>query len=73
MLYEVITKKEEILTCINAYKDLLEFIEIVPVSALKGENQKELLDVLFRHLPEGPIRITSYNVCYTKLLRYILY
>ncbi len=48
-------KKEEILTCINAYKDLLEFIEIVPVSALKGENQKELLDVLFRHLPEGPM------------------
>ncbi len=48
-------KKEEILTCINAYKDILQFVDIVPVSALKGENQKVLLDVIFRNLPEGPM------------------
>ena len=48
-------KKEEILTFIAAYKDLVDFADIVPVSALKAENTDQLLDVLFKHLPEGPM------------------
>ena len=48
-------KKEELLAVIDTYKDLLEFAEIIPVSALKGENKKTLLDELFRYLPEGPM------------------
>lgn len=48
-------KKEELLAVIDAYKDLLEFAEIIPVSALKGENKKALVDELFRYLPEGPM------------------
>lgn len=47
-------KKEEILTFIAAYKDLLKFAEIIPVSALKGENTKELLDVIYQYIPQGP-------------------
>ena len=35
--------KAEILTFIDAYKDILPFQEIVPVSALKGENTDELI------------------------------
>lgn len=47
-------KKEEILKFIAAYKDVYSFEDIVPVSALKGENTKHLIEVIFRHLPEGP-------------------
>lgn len=45
--------KAEILTFIDAYKDILPFQEIVPVSALKGENTDELLRVVFDYLEEG--------------------
>lgn len=48
-------KKEEILKFIAAYKDILEFSEIVPVSALKAENTNRLVDVIFQYLPEGPM------------------
>lgn len=47
-------KKEEILTFIAAYKDMIDFAEIIPVSALKGENTKELLNVIYQYIPEGP-------------------
>lgn len=47
-------KKEEILTCIDTYKEQCKFAEIIPVSALKGENKEELLRLLFSYLPEGP-------------------
>ncbi|HHX12188.1 MAG TPA: GTPase Era, partial [Clostridiales bacterium] len=48
-------KKEEILTFIAAYKDLCDFKEIVPVSALKGDNTDNLIDVLYNYMPEGPM------------------
>lgn len=48
-------KKEEILKCIETYKEELKFAEIVPVSALKGDNEKALVDVIFKYLPEGPM------------------
>lgn len=48
-------KKEEILKFISAYKDIMDFAEIVPVSALKAENTDRLVELLFRYLPEGPM------------------
>lgn len=47
-------KKEEVLKFIDAYKDICEFADIVPVSALKGQNTDTVLDVLFKYLPYGP-------------------
>jgi GTP-binding protein Era len=47
-------KKEEILKFIDTYKDICNFAEIIPVSALKGENKENLLDAVFKYLPEGP-------------------
>lgn len=46
--------KAEILTFIDAYKDIVPFKEIIPVSALKGENTDELIRVMFHYLEEGP-------------------
>ncbi len=47
-------KKEEIVKFIETYKDVLTFAEIVPVSAMKGDNTKELINVIMKYLPEGP-------------------
>lgn len=48
-------KKEEILKFIAAYRELIDFADIVPVSALKAENTDKLVDVIFKYLPEGPM------------------
>lgn len=47
-------KKEDIFRFITAYKDVHNFAEIIPLSALKGDNTKQLLEALFKLLPEGP-------------------
>ena len=48
-------KREEILTFIDAYRKELKFAEIVPVSALKGDNTQDLIDSIFKYLPYGPM------------------
>lgn len=48
-------KKEELLAVIATYREIYDFKEIVPVSALKGENADHLVDVLFSYLEEGPM------------------
>ncbi|MCU6707681.1 GTPase Era [Paenibacillus sp. J5C_2022] len=45
---------EELLPLITQYKDLYPFAEIVPISALQGNNVNTLLEQLSRYLPEGP-------------------
>lgn len=46
--------KSEILKFIDAYKDIARFAEIIPVSALNGENTDDLIDSVIRYLPQGP-------------------
>lgn len=48
-------KKEEILKFIDIYKEVYNFKEIIPLSALKGDNVKELIETIFNYLPEGPM------------------
>ena len=47
-------KKEDVLKFIDSYKDICEFADIVPVSALKGQNTDTVLEVIFKYLPYGP-------------------
>lgn len=47
-------KKEEILVFIDTYRKIYDFAEIVPVSALKGDNADTVIDVIFKYLPYGP-------------------
>ena len=47
-------KKEEILEYINTYRKELDFAEIVPVSALKGDNCETLIKCIMKYLPYGP-------------------
>ena len=45
--------KEELLGKINEYKDLYNFSEIIPVSALKKDNVKTVIKVLKEYLPDS--------------------
>lgn len=45
---------DELLPLIDLYRNKYNFKEIVPVSAMEGNNVNHLLDVLKSHLPEGP-------------------
>lgn len=45
---------DEVILSIEAFKDLYDFMEIVPVSARTGRNVDELLKVIISHLEEGP-------------------
>ena len=47
-------KKTELLHFIDTYRKERDFEEIVPVSALKGDNTKELIDCIMKYLPYGP-------------------
>jgi GTPase len=46
--------KQRILPAIETYRKLLPFAEIVPLSALKGENTDVMMQQLIKHLPAGP-------------------
>ena len=47
-------EKKEIAGFIEAYRKILDFAEIVPVSALRSVNLDTLLDCIFKYLPYGP-------------------
>lgn len=47
-------RHEELLAVINEYKEMYDFKEIIPVSALKGKNLDELIMSLRKYLSEGP-------------------
>jgi len=46
-------KREQLLPFIDTYRKELDFTEVVPVSAMKGDNLDVLLDQLFKYLPYG--------------------
>ena len=52
---DLLKNKEAVLELIARYKDIYDFTDIVPVSALKDNNVDELMKVIFDLLPEGPL------------------
>jgi GTP-binding protein Era len=47
-------KREQLLGYIDAYRNELDFAEIVPVSALKNDNTEVLIEQIMKYLPYGP-------------------
>ena len=47
-------EKAQLLPLTAFYADKFDFAEIIPCSALTGENAAHLLDVIYNYLPEGP-------------------
>ena len=50
---DTVKNQDEILTFMAAYKDVCDFAEIVPLSALKEKNTDLLTELIFRYLPYG--------------------
>ncbi len=48
-------KPEAVLASIDTYRVEYEFAEIVPLSALRGDNTEILTDLIFQYLPYGPM------------------
>ena len=48
-------KKEDILQVIDTYRKLYDFAEIIPASALRGQNTKDIVNSLFKYMPYGPM------------------
>ncbi|MBS6195355.1 MAG: GTPase Era [Clostridiales bacterium] len=48
-------KKEEILQVIDKYRTLYDFAEIIPISALRGQNTDDIIQCLFKYMPYGPM------------------
>lgn len=45
---------DEMAPQIDEYKDLMDFAEVIPISATNGNNVEDLIDSLTSHLPIGP-------------------
>lgn len=45
---------DDLIAIIDSYKDKYNFAEIVPISALQGNNVERLLETIQNYLPEGP-------------------
>ena len=45
-------KKDKLLELITEYKDLYNFLEIIPISALKGDNVKDLIKTIKKYLKD---------------------
>ncbi len=48
-------KREDVFLYIDTYRKEYDFAEIVPLSALRGENTEILPDLIFKYLPYGPM------------------
>lgn len=49
-----LVKPEDLLLLIDEYRKKADFQEIIPISALQGNNINRLLEVLVEYLPDGP-------------------
>mgnify|MGYP002614095013 CR=1 FL=1 len=52
---DTVDEKEKILEYIDTYRKVYDFAEIVPLSALRGQNTEILTDLIFKYLPYGPM------------------
>ena len=48
-------EKEKILEYIDTYRKVYDFAEIIPTSALRGQNTDDVIDSIFKYLPYGPM------------------
>ena len=48
-------KRDEVLEFIDTYRKIYDFAEIIPASALHGDNTDTVIDMIFKYLPYGPM------------------
>lgn len=47
-------EKEKVIEYIDTYRKVYDFAEIIPVSALRGQNLPAVIDMIFKYLSYGP-------------------
>ena len=47
--------KEKLIEYIDTYRKVYDFAEIIPTSALRGQNTDDIIDSIFKYLPYGPM------------------
>lgn len=52
---DTLAHKDELLRFIDTYRQIYEFDEIIPASALKGENVPKIVELIYKYLPYGPM------------------
>lgn len=52
---DTLSRKEELLSFIDTYRGICDFDEIIPASALKGDNVPDIIDSIYKYLPYGPM------------------
>lgn len=52
---DTLSERDQMLTYIDTYRKVYDFAEIVPASALRGQNTDLIIDLIFQYLPEGPM------------------
>ena len=51
---DMVSEKEKLLEYIDVYRKVYDFAEIIPTSAIRGENTQDVIDSIFKYLPYGP-------------------
>ena len=51
---DTVKDHDEILGYLDAYRQICDFAEMVPVSALRDKNTRKMTDLIFKYLPYGP-------------------
>ena len=47
-------KKDDLLQYIDTYRKIYDFAEIIPASALKGDNTDTIIELIYKYLPYAP-------------------
>lgn len=56
---DILKQKEALLPLIDWYRQEYEFLEVVPISGLKGKGTDLLIDLALKHLPEGELMFSE--------------
>ena len=51
---DTVKDHDEILGYLDAYRQICDFAEMLPVSALRDKNTRKMTDLIFKYLPYGP-------------------
>ena len=51
---DMVSEKEKLLEYIDVYRKVYDFAEIIPTSAIRGENTQDVIDSIVKYLPYGP-------------------
>lgn len=55
-------KKDDLFQYIDTYRKIYDFAEIIPASALKGDNTDTIIELIYKYLPYGPAYYDEYTV-----------